>query len=37
LLAEALGGAAGPSKTPEVGVMDVMMTETGASGVFLDG
>lgn len=37
LLAEALGGRAGPSKTPEIGVMDVQMTETGATGVFLDG
>jgi len=37
LLAEALGGAVGPSKTPEIGVMDVMLTEEGASGVFFDG
>lgn len=37
LLAEALGGAVGPSKTPEIGVMDVQLTEEGASGVFLDG
>lgn len=37
LLAEALGGSVGPSQTPEVGVMDVHLTEEGASGVFLDG
>lgn len=37
LLAEALGGAVGPSEVPEIGVMDVMLTEDGASGVFLDG
>ena len=37
LLAEALGGKVGPSKTPEIGVMDVYLTEAGASGVFFDG
>lgn len=37
LLAEALGGAVGPSETPEVGVMEVQLTEEGASGVILDG
>lgn len=37
LLAEALGGKVGPSQTPEIGVMDVMLTEEGASGVWLDG
>ena len=37
LLAEALGGAVGPSKTPEIGVMDVQLTEAGASGVLFDG
>ncbi len=37
LLAEALGGKVGPSATPEIGVMDVQLTEEGASGVFLDG
>ncbi len=37
LLAEALGGAVGPSKTPEIGVLDVYLTEAGASGVFFDG
>lgn len=36
LLAEALGGEVGPSKTPEIGVMDVTLTEDGANGVFLD-
>lgn len=37
LLAEALGGKVGPSKTPEIGVMDVHLTEAGASGVLFDG
>lgn len=37
LLAEALGGKVEPSKTPEIGVMDVQMTEAGATGVMLDG
>ena len=37
LLAEALGGKVGPSDTPEIGVMDVQLTEDGASGVFFDG
>ncbi len=37
LLAEALGGTVGPSDTPEIGVMDVQLTEDGASGVILDG
>lgn len=37
LLADALGGAVAPAKTPEIGVMDVQLTEQGASGVFLDG
>ncbi len=37
LLAEALGGSVGSSDTPEIGVMDVQLTEEGASGVFLDG
>lgn len=37
LLAEALGGSVGPSERPEIGVMDVQLTEEGASGVFLDG
>ena len=37
LLAAALGGTVGPSATPEIGVLDVHLTERGASGVFLDG
>lgn len=37
LLAEALGGTVGPSEQPEIGVMDVQLTEEGASGVILDG
>ncbi|MDF1669345.1 MAG: type 1 glutamine amidotransferase [Roseovarius sp.] len=37
LLAEALGGTVGPSETPEIGVLDVHLTEAGASGVFFDG
>ena len=37
LLAEALGGEVGPSKTPEIGVLDVQMTEAGATGVWMDG
>lgn len=37
LLAEALGGAVGPSNTPEIGVMDVQLTIDGANGVFFDG
>ena len=36
LLAEALGGEVGKG-TPEIGVMEVRLTEEGASGVFLDG
>lgn len=37
LLAEALGGEVGPSKTPEIGVMPVQLTEVGATGVLFDG
>lgn len=37
LLAEALGGAVGKSETPEIGVMEVQLTEQGASGVYFDG
>ncbi|WP_371810234.1 type 1 glutamine amidotransferase [Ruegeria sp. HKCCD8929] len=37
LLAEALGGKVGASGTPEIGVMDVQLTEAGATGVFFDG
>ncbi len=36
LLAEALGGEVGPSERPEIGVMDVFLTDQGASGVLLD-
>jgi len=37
LLAEALGGTVGPAVRPEIGVMDVGLTETGAEGVLFDG
>ena len=37
LLAEALGGAVAPSQTPEIGVLDVQLTEAGATGVLFDG
>ncbi|SPH18162.1 GMP synthase [glutamine-hydrolyzing] [Defluviimonas aquaemixtae] len=37
LLAEALGGEVGPAKTPEIGVMEVRLTEAGAEGVLFDG
>ena len=37
LLAEALGGSVGKADTPEIGVMEVQLTEEGASGVFFDG
>ncbi|WP_435136392.1 type 1 glutamine amidotransferase [Pseudopelagicola sp. nBUS_19] len=37
LLADALGGTVGPSSTPEVGVMDVQLTQAGATGVLFDG
>lgn len=37
LLAEALGGQVAPSATPEIGVMEVQLTEIGATGVFFDG
>ena len=37
LLAEALGGAVGPSETPEIGMLDVHLTVDGQSGVFFDG
>lgn len=36
LLAEALGGQCGPSETPEIGVMDVQLTEEGATGILFD-
>ena len=37
LLAEALGGKVEASRTPEIGVMPVNLTETGATGVLFDG
>lgn len=37
LLAEALGGSCGKSEVSEVGVMDVELTELGATGIFFDG
>ena len=37
LLAEALGGEVGLAEHPEIGVMEVQLTEFGASGVFFDG
>ena len=37
LLSDALGGAVGPSTTPEIGVMDVQLTEAGAAVVLFDG
>ena len=37
LLAEALGGEVGPARAPEIGVMEVRLTEEGASGVAFDG
>lgn len=36
LLAEALGGTVAPSATPEVGVLDVQLTEAGATGILFD-
>ncbi|MCP5075985.1 MAG: type 1 glutamine amidotransferase [Rhodobacteraceae bacterium] len=37
LLAEVLGGSVGPSETPEIGVMDVQLTEAGFDSVLMDG
>jgi GMP synthase-like glutamine amidotransferase len=37
LLADALGGEVGLSVTPEIGVLDVQLTEMGATGVVFDG
>lgn len=37
LLADALGGEVGVSERPEIGIMDVQLTEHGATGVFFDG
>ena len=36
LLAEALGGSVGKSEIPEIGVMDVQLTELGATGILFD-
>ena len=36
LLAEALGGQCGPSERAEIGVMDVQLTEIGATTILLD-
>jgi GMP synthase-like glutamine amidotransferase len=36
LLAEALGGKVRKSANPEIGVMQVQLTEAGAGGIFLD-
>ena len=37
LLAEALGGRCDPATTPEIGIMDVQLTEEGANGIWMDG
>ena len=37
LLAEALGSKCGPAKKPEIGVMNVELTEDGKSGILFDG
>ncbi|MDE0304928.1 MAG: type 1 glutamine amidotransferase [Albidovulum sp.] len=37
LLAEALGGRCGKAKVPEIGVLDVHLTEEGEAGIFFDG
>lgn len=37
LLACALGGDCGPSKIPEIGVLDVILTEEGVASTFFDG
>lgn len=36
LLAAALDGEVGPAETPEIGVMDVQLTEVGATTILLD-
>lgn len=36
LLADVLGGEVGPSDTPEIGVLDVQLTEVGATTILLD-
>ncbi|PQM59135.1 MAG: GMP synthase [Rhodobacteraceae bacterium] len=37
LLAEALGGKVAKSKKPEIGVLNVNLTEIGSQGIFFDG
>lgn len=37
LMACALGGDCGPSKTPEIGVLDVILTEEGVASTLFDG
>ena len=37
LLADALGGHVGPSEQPEIGIMDVNLTEAGMDSPFFDG
>lgn len=37
LLAAALGGTVGPAQTPEIGVMDVQLTEAGGNAGYFDG
>ncbi len=37
LLAEALGGEVRPSESPEIGIMDVHLTEDGIESVWMDG
>ena len=37
LLAECMGGKVNKVTKPEVGVLDVLLTESGQSGVFFDG
>ena len=37
LLAECMGGKVSKSQKPEVGVLDVLLTESGQNGVFFDG
>lgn len=37
LLAEALGGQVGPSQEPEIGILDVSLTEAGMNSPFFDG
>ncbi len=37
LLADALGGEVGPAATPEIGILDVHLTEAGRASPFLEG